>query len=340
LIGAGSIGKKHLSLVSNKFNTVFVVDPDSEVEKYLLQLPNADRITYIHSLAKIKAPIPPKIAVVSNWGPDHYATFLDLVEMGIKNFVIEKPLTDSFYELDEMQKLVEQNQINLKTNTSLIYSALPKKLTSFEEKYSLGKPLAIYVYGGAKCIATIGIHYVALANCLFDSRPISVNASLKSDYINPRNKRLNYFEGNANWKYPDFRYLAINFVNSSQTDFKCTIIYKFAEVTLNGELFTLSRIPPNKLINLDKPTKTLATSEQILQISLSNLLFTQDKKSPLEVLYDEFHNDGNYQIKDLGFAATSDLLSAMVSSELGRTLKLPIDLSFIKELYYKKWNIS
>jgi hypothetical protein len=337
VIGAGSIGKKHLKVVCTVSSSVLVVDPDPGVKEYLLHLPDSKKITYSESIKNCKLQIPPAMAVISNWGPDHFTTFLELVNLGVKNFVIEKPLTDSFYELDEMQKIVELYELNVKTNLPLIYSGLIENITKAEEFYDLGEPLAVNVFGGAKCIATIGIHYIALTNLIFNSRPISVTSSMVSSGINPRNSSFVYLEGNANWTYTKSKYLAINFVNKSQVDFTCKILYRHAELNMNSGTWTWSVIPKIKIADLGKPTKTAAASEQIWQIEMNS-----DSKQDitLKSLYNSFNQENLVHLTDPGFGATRDLLVALASSELGRKLALPINFKTDQYLYNKKWSIS
>jgi len=337
LIGAGSIGKKHLKILLEKFESIIIVDPNNEVSKYILNFSNANAMTYLSGLAQLENRAKIDLAVISNWGPDHFSTFIELVAMGVKNFIIEKPLTDSFYELEEMQKLIDLKNLNVKTCLPMMYSEIPNMLVKFEEFYSVGAPQAIIVYGGAKCVATIGIHYIALANYLFKSRPVLANAYLQSDNINPRNSKLVYLEGNAHLVYPGKRYLNLNFSNLSQIDHKCVLLYKHAEIIINGQTLTLNRIPSQSLTTLDKPTKTLKATE---------LLFTTEVNSPenfmisLDSLYESFSEATKFSKNDMGFAATYDLLSVLVASRLKKTINLPIGKNIMNLNYQRKWGIS
>ena len=337
LIGAGSIGKKHLKILLKKFESIIIVDPNNEVSRYIQNFSNANSMTYLRSLAQLENPAKIDLAVISNWGPDHFSTFIELVAMDVKNFIIEKPLTDSFYELEEIQKLIDFNKLNVKTCLPTMYSEIPNMLVKFEEFYSIGAPQAIIVHGGAKCIATIGVHYIALANYLFKSRPVLVNSYLQSDNINPRNSKLVYLEGNAHLVYPGKRYLNLNFSNSSQVDHKCILLYKHAEIIINGETLTLNRIPSQSLPTLDKPSKTLRATEQ---------LFTTEVNSPekfmisLDSLYESFSETTIFSKNDIGFAATYDLLSVLVASRLKKTINLPIEKKIMNLIYQRKWRIS
>ena len=54
LIGAGSIGKKHLKILLEKFESIIIVDPNNEVSKYILSFSNANSMTYLSGLAQLE----------------------------------------------------------------------------------------------------------------------------------------------------------------------------------------------------------------------------------------------------------------------------------------------
>lgn len=337
LIGAGSIGKKHLEIISERFHSIIVIDPDVEIHKYLSKKPYFNKVEHLSKLSQLKNPLKIDLAVISNWGPDHFEVFAKLAENGVRNFIIEKPLTDSFYELDQMKHLVESMKLNVRTNLPILYSDIPEKLLEFEKKYGIGAPRSIIIYGGAKCIATIGIHYVALANYLFKNRPSAVSAVLRSHEINPRNKNLVYLEGGAQWIYPNDQYLSLNFSNTSQLDFKCVILYSNAEVNIHNQNLVLKKISSQDLQTLNKPTKTASASETILAISINS---HEDFMRSLNNVFDSLAKPELSIESQWGFAATYDLLSALASSELQRVIELPIENNSLEVLYQKKWGIS
>ena len=337
LIGAGSIGMKHLKILAETFESVIVVDPNNKILKHIQTFSNVNSITYLSRLAQLENRVKIDLAVISNWGPDHFNTFIKLVSRGVKHFIIEKPLTDSFYELDEMQRIINLKKLNVKTCLPIMYSEVPNMLLSFEKAYSIGSPLSITVYGGAKCVATIGIHYIALANYLFRRRPILANAYLQSDRINPRNSKLLYLEGNTHLVYPGKKYLNLNFSNSSQIDHKCILLYKQSEIIIDGQTLTLNRIPNQSLRILDKPSRTLRATEQLFTTAVNS---PENFMISLNSLYESFGKSTKYSKNDMGFAATYDLLSALVASRLKRTINLPIEKKIMDLNYQRKWGIS
>ena len=87
------------------------------------------------------------------------------------------------------------------------------EILNLQSNLFIGKPKLIVVSGGVKCLATVGIHYVDLANILFKNRPVKVNANLNNDFINPRNASLSFYEGVFSFSYPGNRILSITYSN-------------------------------------------------------------------------------------------------------------------------------
>lgn len=337
LIGAGSVGKKHLTILSEQFQKIFVVDPDQNIKIYIEKLRASSIITYLPNLESNNFSEVPYLAIIANWGPDHFKYIKQLSDLGVKNFIIEKPVADSFFELDQIKKIKVENNLNIKTNLSLLYSNLPKLLNKLQMEHLLGEPLGLYVNGGAKCISTIGIHWLGLTNSIFHSRPKYVNATLKSENINPRNKNLVYLEGTAVWSYERDRYLVVSFINSSHIEMKCSILYENARIDIEGEILTLKKISKSDLLKLDKQTKTAIPAELVFR---ENAFSGSNIRNAFDVIYEEVMNPSINQTLDQGLEVTSDLLAALFASETGARKDLPLNFQDFQDIYIKKWNIS
>lgn len=337
LIGYGSIGKVHLLKLLTNYINVLVIDPDLKTKDKLLELNKTEKIFYSASIDEINFVIPPKIAVIANWGPDHFSTFNELINLNIKNFIIEKPLADSFYEIDQIKDKINDNEINLITNMQISYSYLPALLTKIEQEFSIGTPIGIFITGGAKCVATVGVHYLALANTLFGDRPLNVSANLKSSKINPRNIEFKYLEGSANWEYANQKYLAINFLNTSQVSLKCEIVFQRATASIIGNQMEVLMIDTNEALQLTSPNRTAHPNRTIYK---GEAFIFPDGKTGQDIIYKNILEVGKKNSLDLGLGVTEDLLSALVASETTQHYSLPIQLPKNDPFYSKKWNIS
>jgi len=337
LIGYGSIGKVHLSQLLSNYTNVLVIDPDLKTKDKLLELNKAEKIFYSASIEEIKFIRPPKIAVIANWGPDHFSSLIELINLDVKNFIVEKPLSDSFYELDQIKEKIKEYKVNLITNMQISYSYLPTLLTKIKQEYSIGAPIGIFITGGAKCIATMGVHYLALANTLFGDRPLNVSANLKSSNINPRNIKFKYLEGSANWEFSNQRYLAINFLNTSQVSLKCEILFQRASAVIIGNHIEVLLIDTNEAQQLTSPNRTAYPNKTVYK---GEAFIFPDGKTGQDIIYENIREIGKKNLNELGLSATEDLLSALVASETFQNYSLPIQLSNDNPLYFKKWDIS
>ena len=210
-------------------------------------------------------------------------------------------------------------------------------LTKIDQEYSTGAPIGIFITGGAKCIATIGVHYLALANTLFGVRPLNVSANLKSNKINPRKIEFRYLEGSANWEYSNQRYLAINFLNTSQISAKCEIVFKRATAVIIGNQMEVLMIDTNQALQLISPNRTAYPNRTIYK---GEAFIFPDGKTGQDIIYENIISMGKKESLDLGLGVTEDLLAALVASETSKHYSLPIQLSKTNPFYSKKWNIS
>ncbi|MEO8364392.1 MAG: hypothetical protein ABI570_08440, partial [Ilumatobacteraceae bacterium] len=87
LVGAGSIGKRHARTLVRRYRHVVVVDPSPMVGEWVRTELRGDDLhfeTLSDALNFIEDRAELTTAVISNLGPDHFATFSDLADFGIR----------------------------------------------------------------------------------------------------------------------------------------------------------------------------------------------------------------------------------------------------------------
>ena len=98
-----------------------------------------------------------------------------------------------------------------------------KKIKDIFHKYK-ELPNTIVVHGGASCLVTNGVHYLDLASNIFNSVPTSVVSQMRNSELNPRSKKLGFWDGYINYNFPKSKKLL--FVNSNLNKIKdCVTIY-------------------------------------------------------------------------------------------------------------------
>jgi len=338
LVGLGSIGLTHLGHISNKFNNILIIDKNIEVAEKAEKLLGSKRFYFTTNLKNINRDFELDYAVIANWGPDHFKTLESLQYLGIKNYIIEKPITDSIEDLFKIKQLREKNSLRIFVNFQWSYSPLFNTIKKINIKHKLGRLVTINVTGGAKCIATNGIHYLDLANSLFSASPIQVISSLYNSEINPRRKDFLFLGGSASWEYSDNRYLNINFSNESRISPSMEMIFEFGAGTIKGDNLVIERLDDKSLLKYRSITKTFYPSKRVY----NGKAFTfADGTDGLSFIYEKLikSNRSEDNFED-SFNSTLDFFGALVSNEKKRKISLPLKSSKFSYVYSKKWGIS
>ena len=338
LVGLGSIGLTHLKQLSGYFHDFIIIDKNIEVSKKIEQVLGKRKYLFASEINEISPGKNISHAVISNWGPSHYETLCTLINLGVKRFIIEKPITDSIAELFKIKKLKNQLGLQIFINFQWSYSSLFKKLEVIRNKFKLGEMVSINVTGGAKCIATNGIHYLDLSNKLFNEKPIKTFSDLYNSHLNPRQSDFLFLGGSATWVYSKNKYLNINFSNGSRISPRMEIIFEFGIAVIEGEELSISYINKTSLDDYKSPTKTFYPSK----IAFSGRAFTySDGTDGLNKIHAKFSS--NQILRDNfneSYNSTLDFFATLISSHKGSSVELPLRLSRYSRFYFKKWNIS
>lgn len=339
LVGLGSIGKKHLELSLKRSLRIVVVDPNPLAKNYVDHLPVAikGRLELLNSLSEIKTNDEESLVVIANWGPDHFSTFKSFVNKGYRRFIIEKPLTSKISDLEELKGLIKSHNLIVRTNMPWNYSDFEKICREQMEKEELGPLLGITVTGGAKCLATIGIHHIGLAIQLFGSEPLSVSAKLHNSEINPRHKSLAYLEGVAFWQFSLERYLTISFSNQSHLQAFTVLTYKFGRILLEGEKATILKIGDLERSSIIKQVNTFIPNQFVTSL---NPFVEESQEGGLSRVYSSILSDAPLGARDFGVVATSSLFGMLVSNAQKKSINLPMESSVSNQYQDFDWKIS
>jgi predicted dehydrogenase len=336
IVGLGSIGKRHLEILSGNGFIIHVVDPSPEVEEYLIPLARSENIEYFESLEKFVATgVKPDITTISNLGPQHYSTFKVVQSLGCKKIFIEKPLASRIVDVQNIIEASRSEKIDLRMNLPLSKSNFLEKLENIQANQNLGSVESIVVFGGAKCIITIGVHYLALASRIFEGPPISCWSKMKTDPINPRSASLKYFEGVACWQYPNNKNLIINFSNSSNNQAYMILNFQRGYAIVEGEKISVMKIDDSDLQRIDKPTKTFFSTLAYTQGNIfEGFLATES----------DYTQYLNYQLKDETTEIQQNmdgLFGVLISNQLNSiNIELPLVPELVSSFFEFEWDIS
>jgi predicted dehydrogenase len=335
LIGYGSIGKFHLDKLVDLVENVDVIEPSLKKQDPTIQKKHACKINFYNNLSNLPGDKFYTFAVIANWGPDHVSTILELLEKGITKFLVEKPLCDSLSDLKLIEDLVSENKIELISHYQWSYSYLPELINEISKKHVLGNTISMVVNGGAKCLVTNGIHFLALAEIIFSDIPIASSIIYVNDEINPRNKKFVFLEGNATWKYPNSKYLSINFFNKSHVALICVINFEFGYAIIQNDEIKMYAIPSDVRLQLISPTRTANASELIYK---GQAFSYPDGSDGTDLIYSKLLKGLTSEDSTHGIQTIKDFILTL---EKNKDSKLDRDLLGItNEQFEKKWNLS
>ena len=337
IIGLGSIGKTHLIFALKNFGEIFIVDPSEQVMRYVHNHVESDRMKYFAKLEALPHGDIFDLTVIANWGPDHASTLRNLLALGNRNYIVEKPLTSRIADLLEMKNFVNNQEVKIACNLTWSYSHFFEKIEEIGKRHELGKVQNILVSGGAKCLVTNGIHYVGLALQIFGESPEEVIALTHNSEINPRSPKLLFLDGSSTWGFSENRYLNISFSNNSHLQLSAVLNYPTARLVIEGNHATLYQISKDVISKMDKPTRTFLATEKTNEF---NAFIDNDGNDGTSNIYKNFLNGDGWDDFKHGEQATEAIFGMLISNQTGTKISLPLNRENITTYQNHEWNIS
>lgn len=335
LLGAGSVGARHLVALVNRYEHVVVVDPSSSARDRVAQLQygNCSVLDSLDKAAKLIHPNKEVTAIISNWGPDHAPSFMALADLGVKRFLIEKPMAHSCAQVDAIVERTRNNGLRVLVGTHRRYTGI---VESIKERFreNADRPESFIAHGGAMCVVTTGMHWLDLACSLFESLPIDVTASLTDDQINPRAGSLGFWSGTANWRFPDRRFLSVCYSGRSSVAGQCTIYGRNTRVDLAADGSIYSGVRRAEEIQRDgRVTRCgVVVADRLLPEP-------QDTHSPSLVMLEILDSDEPIEtnVEEFGEIMKA-MIGALESSDRGCQVDLRLNLDGAS--YFREWAVS
>jgi predicted dehydrogenase len=333
VIGCGSIGKKHAQYLGKICNELIVVDP---IFKNILNVNKASNVnSYTYpSIDDVKINFNAEdVAVVSNWGPDHFKTVKEITAKGIRKIVLEKPCVDSLEEIDQLRNFALKNQLQISVNQGWFYEDLAQKILNTSTEMNLGKVVAIWITGGARCLSTAGSHWVSLVNQIYESDPIYLVSDASNHLINPRSPNLSYVDGVFSFMYSENRRLGINLSNFSSIEGRFEIYWRDAIGELNSE--NLKIFARSKNMKSDKITLYGQASEPIFH---ENIIDIDNRFKNLYSSFEKLDASQFPSILDQHLNVNKAILLSLIASEQKRKINFTEKIE--EDFYCKKYGIS
>ena len=333
LVGFGSVGQRHLTELSKRYESICVIDPKFE-NSNLAEKPMCSNWNFVPSFSGLNGNVQYGIAVIASWGPTHLKVLKEVVALRPEFILLEKPVESSLQKIDEIENTLNFYNLPATVNFHLRYSPLRKIIESVIDEQDFGDICSVNLTAGAKCIATNGIHYLDLIMQLFSETPYEVSAQLYSDAINPRESTLSFLGGVANFAFSQNRFLTLNFSNKSYADLTLEMIFEKGKLVYeNGRVNIYSVEDLDKFKNLPR-TRSVRFDHLIKTF----LLPIDQNLDGISNLYNFIAaNTGNFDIRD-ATESTRQILRACIASKRGK--KLRYDESLPDEDLQNDWMIS
>ena len=103
IFGYGSVGKKYAKYFLKKNYNVLIFDPYKKINNTKIKIFKSYK-----KLNKYKDKI--QYSVICSLAGDHYNNFFIASNLGIKNILMEKPLTNNFNELYKIKKIKKKKK--------------------------------------------------------------------------------------------------------------------------------------------------------------------------------------------------------------------------------------
>ncbi len=234
LVGHGSIGSKYKDLILKKYtnkDNLIIVDKN----QLLLEKLREEKLNCFENLNQIVTK-DITFGIVANWGPDHIKTANQLIDLGCKRIIIEKPLSTRKDDLQIFKKRCIKENIFVTIHHHWPYTNILEVIKNAEFEYKLGEAKGIRISGGAVCLSTNGTHYFDLSCDILRSTPKNIFAELELDYINPRDKSLLNIGGMAAYKMKNGNFISVSLSNENSQSIRLEIIYRNSIIELTTDL--------------------------------------------------------------------------------------------------------
>ncbi len=339
IVGLGSIGKTHLTHLLKFAGKIVVVDPNPQTLDYIQAIELPIPIEYHSSIGLVSRDDLIEFAVISNWGPDHFSLIQKATKLGVRRFLIEKPLVSKLHDLEELKKANLTGELKIITNMTISQGPLVSRVLNLQLNKKLGQVQTILVSGGAKCLVTNGIHYIGLASKIFQNHPVSVVSLIQNHPINPRSVDFMFAEGNSNWNYGKGKNLSISFSNNSHVQLSISIICKYGKIIIEEDLATVYCISEEDRKKIDKPSRTFYSREILDTFKPYHFPNGLDGLGGLYAQIQSLDEEVWNNFED-GYKATEAVIGMLISSETSSKVDLPFAPNVKEKYLSREWNIS
>lgn len=336
LIGFGYHGKNRLfksllNLTQVEEILVFARDPSvlSNIEAHI----NGKKIrTTIDPEEMFEYASEETFVVVGITAKDRLDIVKKIVSRNVKYIYLEKPLAQSMADCDEMVNIIEKNNVHTAVGFYNDFLILTSNLDRLVRDYRLGELLKISSQGGAVCLSTNGLHFIDLANLLFESEPKEILGKVNSRIKNPRGTEYFLHDGLGYILYANGEELLLSYNNKSLISPSMTLHFEYGNIEADHDSEFI-HVRGYESDYRDRPKYRYEKPVDIIEIRNDNNFF-----SFFHTIFSNLLNGGVYCDIKRAQQAMKVLMGILISDKTGTRLDLPIQTNH--QYYHKKFPIT
>jgi predicted dehydrogenase len=188
VIGAGRMGRQHISnLHTAGLQVIGVFDKDPNKLEVAQKNQKVESRFVFDDFEQMCDSATPDLAVIATTTPSHCDFGIRLSKNGVKFLMIEKPLSASIAQCEDLAVQCEKAGTRVAVNHLFRYLPVIKKVNELLRTETFGGFTSLTVNGVNSGVAMMGSHFIDLFSFFSDSPLQAVSAWLdKSREINPR----------------------------------------------------------------------------------------------------------------------------------------------------------
>jgi predicted dehydrogenase len=325
VVGYGSVGHHHAQVLAKRYPKLAIVDAGGVARKRAAEdHPAATVAASLRELAATGWEHERSLAVIATWGPSHSEVFAELVELGVRWVLCEKPMASSVADGAAMVRRAEEAGVRLGVHLQRRYSGVIEGLWQLADEHALGPVAGVVLHGGARCLVTNGIHYLDMVSGLLRSSPSRVTATAVGDPINPRSPDLSFYGGTAVWTYPGGQELVMALNNASSVAERMHLYHRDGVIDLSPAGWAQVRLRrAEDVARFPSITRTGPADVVVHDGPVPGLL---DPPDPTVRLLDELEGGGPQRLTpEEALAAVEACVGALAAGQSGAAVTLPLD---------------
>ncbi|ASY10019.1 Gfo/Idh/MocA family oxidoreductase [Candidatus Planktophila lacus] len=178
VIGGGSAGKNYLLAGVKLGHSMYLCERESKKSADLKQ--EIQELTLVDQLENLESVF--DYIVVATTADSHLENAIMAVALSPKYLIVEKLLTNSLSELDTLVSLQASNpKVQFRSHNRWKLLGVTSGISRLNERFDLGELISFSSIGGAMCLASGGVHWLASLNELFtlDQKEFEISGNLK-----------------------------------------------------------------------------------------------------------------------------------------------------------------